>query len=62
LTSYRKDGFAVRKLISLGILAAFLAAVSAPSIGCSKASTKKGTTAGKPADEDPTATPNPKKK
>jgi hypothetical protein len=31
----------VRKLISLGILAAFLAAVTVPSIGCSKASTKK---------------------
>jgi hypothetical protein len=37
----RKDGWTVRKLISMGILAAFLAAVSIPSIGCSSSSKSK---------------------
>jgi hypothetical protein len=36
----------VKKLISLGIMAAFLAGVSVPSIGCSKKSESKKITEG----------------
>jgi len=52
----------VRKLISLGILAAFLAAVTVPSMGCSKGTgSGKASPKAKAADDDPSATKNPKK-